>query len=175
MSAALPPRRARRHCLALLAAGCGALLAGCAQPPHSAADAGRSDFWSGRLAVQVEESGDAAAQSFSAGFTLSGSASAGELRLFTPLGNALAELRWAPGHAALRSSDGERASPSLQQLTHELTGVDLPVEALFAWLHGDAVQVAGWQANLSRLGDGRLVAVRHTPAPQATLRLVLER
>lgn len=179
MSAALAPRLlsrpARRRCLAVLAASCGALLVGCAQPLRPPAAAGRSDFWSGRLAVLVEEFQGVAAQSFSAGFALSGSASAGELLLYTPLGNALAELRWASGHAALRSSEGERTADSLQQLTYELTGVELPVEALFAWLHGDAVQVAGWQAELSRLADGRLVAVRHAPAPQATLRLVLQR
>ncbi|WP_335645428.1 lipoprotein insertase outer membrane protein LolB [Melaminivora suipulveris] len=162
----------RRRWLGLLAAGGTALLSGCAQPPRAASDAQRGDFWSGRLAVQVE--GDAA-RSFSAGFTLAGSASAGSLLLYTPLGNALAELRWTPQHAVLKQGDRERSSTSLQQLARDLTGVDLPIEALFAWLHGDAVQAAGWQADLSRLQDGRLVASRHAPEPQATLRVVLER
>ncbi len=166
-----PPCPARRRCLALLAAA-GALAGGCAQPPRPPQDAPRADAWSGRLAVQVE---DDAARSFSAGFALTGSAQAGQLQLYTPLGNALAELRWRPGQAVLDSGGSQRESASLHQLARELAGVDLPIEALFAWLHGDAVQAAGWQADLSRLGEGRLTAVRHQPAPQAWLRLVLER
>ncbi len=169
MSAAL----ARRRCLALLAAGAAAVVAGCAQPPRAAPDAPpRSDLWSGRLAVQVE--GDTA-RSFSAGFTLAGSAEAGQLLLYSPLGNALAELRWTAQGAVLENRDGRRESASLRQLAQELAGVELPLEALFAWLHGEAMPAPGWQVDLSRLADGRLAAVRHAPAPQATLRLMLER
>ncbi|AVP59134.1 hypothetical protein C7H73_13530 [Pulveribacter suum] len=162
------PERARLG-LAVLAA---AWLAGCAKPPRPAEGEDRADRWSGRLAVQVD---DAAAQSFSAGFVLSGSAREGTLTLYNPLGNTLAELGWQPGRALLKTGGQLRESPSLHDLVRELTGTELPIEALFGWLHGQAVQASGWQADLSRLTDGRLVATRHTPAPQAVLRLVLER
>ena len=120
--------------------------------------------------MQVE---DAAAQSFSAGFELKGNPEAGELMLFNPLGNALARLEWAPGRALLHNGDERRESASLQALVQELTGSDLPVAALFGWLKGEAVQAAGWQADLSGLERGRLTAVRHAPAPQTTLRVIL--
>jgi len=162
------PERARLG-LTVLAA---AWLAGCVQPPRPAAGEERPDRWSGRLAVQVE---DAAAQSFSAGFVLAGSARQGSLTLYNPLGNTLAELGWQPGQALLKTGGQERESSSLHELVRDLTGTDLPIDALFDWLHGQAVQAAGWQADLSRLADGRLVATRHTPAPQTVLRLVLER
>lgn len=165
---ARPPERARLG-LAMLAA---AWLAGCAQPPRAPVGQERPDRWSGRLAVQVE---DAAAQSFSAGFVLAGSAGEGTLTLYNPLGNTLAELGWRPGQALLKTGGQLRESPSLHELVRELTGTELPIEALFGWLHGQTVQASGWQADLSRLADGRLVATRHTPAPQAVLRIVLER
>ncbi len=164
------PERTRLNLLVLA----GALVAGCAGPPRAATDAAPPGHWSGRLAVQVEGD-DAAARSFSAGFVLTGSADRGALTLYTPLGSTLAELRWTAQHALLSSSDGQRESDSLQQLVRDVTGTDVPIVALFAWLGGNAVSAAGWQADLSRLEDGRLVATRHTPAPQATLRVVLER
>lgn len=145
-----------------------ALLSACAQPPRPAS--GAADHWSGRLAVQVE---DAASQSFSAGFELLGSPRAGELILFNPLGNVMAQLQWWPGHALLRNGGEQRQSTSLEALVLELTGSDLPIAALFGWLKGEAVQAAGWQADLSALAAGRLTATRHTPAPQTTLRVVL--
>ena len=161
-----PPSPARRFVLAGLAAA--ALLSACAQPPRPAA--GTADHWSGRLAVQVE---DASAQSFSAGFELKGAPDAGELTLFNPLGNTLARLEWSPGHALLLNGHERRQSASLQALVLELVGSDLPIAALFGWLKGEAVQAAGWQADLGALDSGRLAATRHTPAPQTTLRIIL--
>ena len=155
------PRPARGR---LLLAGLAlALLGACAQPPRPAG--GAADHWSGRLAVQVE---DASAQSFSAGFELQGSPQAGELTLFNPLGNVMAQLQWR-----LRNGSEQRQSTSLQALVLELTGSDLPIAALFGWLKGEAVQATGWQADLSALGQGRLTATRHTPAPQTILRVAL--
>lgn len=115
-----------------------------------------------------------ARQSFSAFFVLEGSKELGNLRLSTPLGTVLAELVWSPEGAVLTSSQGDRKASSLNALLAEALGSPVPVEALFAWLRGDALQAAGWRANLSELSEGRLLAVRETP-PRSTLRLVLDR
>ena len=147
------------------------LLAACAQPPRPAG--GAADHWSGRLAVQVEEDANTPPQSFSAGFELKGSPDAGELTLFNPLGTTLARLEWLPGRALLHSGQERRESTSLQALVLELTGSDLPIAALFGWLKGEAVQAAGWEADLGALDNGRLTATRHTPAPRTTLRIAL--
>lgn len=158
------PRRGRL----LLATLATALLAACAQPPRPAS--GAADHWSGRLALQIE---DGSAQSFSAGFELQGSPDAGALTLFNPLGNIIAELRWTPGRATLNNGSEQRQSSSLQTLVRELTGSDLPIAALFGWLRGEQVHATNWQADLSALDKGRLTATRHTPTPQAVLRVVL--
>ena len=99
----------------------------------------------------------------------------GELDDVVPLGTVLAELQWAPGHAELRSPQGERTASSLDELLEQALGSAIPVQALFAWLHGDATTAAGWQADLSRLSDGQLTAVRSAPLPRATLRIALDR
>lgn len=145
-------------------------LTACALPPRKSADAGQPS-WSGRLALQVE--GDQR-NSFSAGFELLGTAQAGELSLYSPLGATLAQLRWSPGMAELVAEGKRREYPSIEALTQEATGTALPLAALFAWLAGHAADVPGWQADLSRIADGRLQARRSDPLPVADLRIVLQ-
>ena len=145
-------------------------LAGCAQPPqHGVAE---EPTWSGRIALQVD---DASSQSFSAMFELRGSAQNGGLVLLSPLGNRLAQLGWQNGHAQLQNGQETRSSDSLDSLLQEVTGTRIPVEALFSWLQGTQVSATGWQADLSGIDSGRLVARRDDPAPRATLRIALTR
>ena len=154
-------------------------LAGCAHQSKAdggaAAAAAQSGFWSGRLAVIVEGEGvEAAPQSFSAAFELSGNAREGELLLSTPLGNALARILWQPGSALLHDGKGQHAYTSLDELVERTTGAAVPVRTLFAWLHGQPQDVAGWHADLSGLKNGRLTARRSAPQPFAELRVVLD-
>ncbi len=156
-----------RWCLAI------ALLwmTGCAQSVKNSAN--EENFWSGRLALQVE---DQASQSFSALFELRGSAQNGGLVLISPLGNRLAQLDWKDGHAQLTTGAKQtRESDSLDNLLHEATGTRIPVAALFSWLQGMQATAPGWQADLSGIADGRLLARRTDPVPQATLRIALTR
>jgi outer membrane lipoprotein LolB len=150
---------------------CAVLLAGCAHVRSSRQTADPSPFWNGRLALQVEGS---AAQSFSASFELKGSAEAGELILFNPLGGTVARMLWQPGSATLYANGEVRSFDSLEALVAQATGTPLPLAALFDWLHGSDTPVQGWQTDLSRLGDGRLTAMRNQPLPTATLRIVLD-
>ena len=144
-------------------------LAGCAQPQLTPTGSQRT-LWTGRMALQVQEQ---AAQSFSASFELSGSAQQGQLVLLNFLGGTVARLQWRIGHAEVTTGQNTRTSESLETLLQDVLGADIPVAALFSWLQGMQVAAAGWQADLSAIADGRLVAQRHTPEPQATLRIVL--
>lgn len=149
------------------------LLAGCALPPKTTTETlSERTYWSGRLVLQVEEQ---ATQSFAAGFELQGNATHGELTLLSPLGNVLAQLQWAPGRASLQSGGQTRASESLDALLEQMTGTPLPVLALFSWLRGLQTTVAGWQADLHSIDQGKLVATRYEPAPRTTLRVAFER
>lgn len=162
----------RRGLLASLAL-CG-LLAACAQPPAPAPSTDPANgAWSGRLSLLVD---DPSAQSFNAGFELTGRPEQGQLTVFNPLGNVVARLEWSPGHAVLLDGQKRTESDSLEQLVQTLTGSALPVSALFSWLRGEAVQTPGWQVELGALQEhGRLVARRFSPMPQATLRIILSR
>ncbi|PJI98852.1 outer membrane lipoprotein LolB [Acidovorax sp. 69] len=161
-----PPLRRWIWCMAL----CMLWIVGCAQPTSKTV--AEEDMWSGRLALQIEGQ---ASQSFSAMFELHGNAQNGVLVLLSPLGNRLAQLNWKDGHAQLQSGQETRTSESLDALLQDVTGTRIPIAALFSWLHGTQTTATGWQADLSGIAEGRLVARRDDPAPQATLRIALTR
>jgi outer membrane lipoprotein LolB len=150
--------------------GCAMFLGACATPPPSTQP--HEAAWSGRLSVRVDSD---PAQSFSAGFELRGSPQTGELQLTSPLGNTLATVQWSPQGAALRQGTHVTQRSSLDQLSTELSGTQLPLAALFGWLQGQASEdTHGWQADLTRQPEGRITARRSAPLPAAELRLVFQ-
>jgi outer membrane lipoprotein LolB len=163
----------RRAAARMLGAFAVALLAGCATPtPPGVQTVSRaSEAWTGRLSLNVESE---PAQSYSALFDLRGNPQAGELRLTSPIGSTLAQLRWAPGEAILDKGGESRRFESVEALIEAATGAAIPVGALFAWLAGRDEPVAGWRANLSQVSTGRLQATRESPRPRADLRIVFE-
>lgn len=150
------------------------LLLGCAQPVARAplADGEAQAYWRGRLALRVDNSPEPV--SFFVNFELSGAARRGELLLSSPLGTTLAQLRWSTQAALLRTNGQARAFDSLDALATEATGTAIPIAALFEWLQGRPAAADGWQADLTQLEAGRLVARRSQPAPAAELRLILD-
>ena len=160
----------RRHCL--LWAPAVLLLSACAQTPLRAPlTAGPRTQWNGRLSLRVDTD---PVQSMAAGFDLRGSAGAGELSLYTPLGSTLARLLWSPGTAELQWNGQPRNFDSMDALTTEATGTALPIAGLFLWLNGDPAQMPGWSAHLRGLNEGKLLARRTTPTPTVELRLIFE-
>lgn len=113
-------------------------------------------------------------QSFSAAFELLGDPERGELQFFTPLGSTMADIHWAPGGAVLQARGESRKFSDLAQLIEEVLGTDVPVAALFAWLAGQTQEAHGWQVDLSRRAQGKILARRLSHAPQAELRVILE-
>ena len=163
----LPGRRAAGALLLSL------LLTACATVPKPPAGASQ-EFgpWSGRLAVTVQ---DRPGESFAAGFELKGNPERGELELMSPLGGTLGLLQWQPGKATLRSNSRTMEYESLDTLVTQVAGTPIPVAALFDWLRGVETPVPGWKPDLSGLPQGRIVAIRTHPQPQADLRVLLER
>jgi outer membrane lipoprotein LolB len=145
-------------------------LTGCATPRPKPTDT--DSFWSGRLALQLQSTPP---QNWSASFELQGSAEQGQMTLLSPIGSTLARLSWTPQAALLEQGQVKTESSNLQNLSQRLTGTDLPIAALFEWLTGKAADAPGWQVDLSAHPEGRLSARRSTPAPEAVLRIVLDR
>jgi outer membrane lipoprotein LolB len=127
--------------------------------------------WQGRLAVRV--TGDTPS-SFSANFELQGSPGNGQLVLTTALGTTLARIHWAPGVATLDGGGNSQRFDSLQALTLQAVGTDLPVAGLFGWLQGHPGTVDGWTAHLDQLSQGRLSAQRSMPLPAVELKVALD-
>jgi outer membrane lipoprotein LolB len=160
-------------------------MSGCAIPTKNAAtslQAGKTVStgpYAGRMSLKIDAVdpqalGPQQGQFFSASFELTGNAQAGQLTLISPLGSVLAALNWADSTAQLRANGELRSFKSLDALVLHATGAAIPVASLFSWLAGVEAPVPGWQADLSRLSNGRLVARRLEPLPTAELRLVLE-
>ena len=157
------------------------LAAGCSTVPPPAS----GDVLAGRLVLQISPGAHTPAQQWSAGFELRGSAQAGELDLTSPLGTTVAQARWRPGQAELDQGGERRAFPDLGELSRQLLGENVPLEALFDWLRGRPWPAAshertaqgfvqqGWSVDLSGLGEGRLTA-RRDQAPTILLRARLE-
>jgi outer membrane lipoprotein LolB len=161
------------------------LIAGCAYPTGARGlNDAETAQWRGRLALRVaadspvtqgESGAQPEAQSFSAGFELTGNAQTGSLLLFSPLGTTVAEMNWTPQTATLRTNGETRSFGSLAELLKQATGTDIPVASLFAWLAGDNVPTPGWLADLSQHALGRVVARRSDPLPAVELRLAIEK
>lgn len=163
----LPTRRACLRAAGLI--GAAVLLSACAAPTRSTSRG--SSLWTGRFALTIHND---PAESWSAGFELQGSASEGELQIQSPLGQRLANLHWSNRGAELRQGDRVTQRPTLDALSTELAGGAVPVAALFDWLQGRQAPASGWEADLSRQPEGRIVARRLQPLPTAELRLVFE-
>lgn len=152
------------------------LIAGCASPIRASTEKGvESTVWHGRLAIRIDpETQSAEPQSFSASFELTGTPSAGQLNLLTPIGSTAAALSWSPSTAVLSAQGEQRHFESLDALIQQAVGTDIPVAALFAWLAGTHMSTAGWTADLTQHAQGRITARRTNPLPGAELRLILD-
>lgn len=121
------------------------------------------------MAIKVD---DQPSQSFSTSFELKGGVQTGELNLLSPLGSTLARLTWNPDKASLRTPNSTQDFASLAALMVSATGTAIPVTALFDWLAGVPTPIEGWEVDLSRQPEGRLLARRTNPATE--LRVVLD-
>ena len=153
------------------------LIAGCAHKQgvtgiNDIRNEDKASFWTGRISLQIQSE---PVQAFFAGFELKGQADIGELTLISPLGNILGIMRWSPTEAVLEQNGSIKRFSSTNELLAQTTGTAVPVSALFDWLVGKNTPTPGWTADLSQQGNGRITAKRTEPAPQADLRIVLDK
>ena len=129
-------------------------------------------YWAGRISLQIHSDPP---QAFFAGFELKGRTETGELALISPLGSILGLMRWSPTEATLEQGGIVRRFASTDELLSKATGAAVPLSALFDWLAGTNTSAAGWVADLAQQANGRIYAKRLSPAPQAELRIVLNK
>jgi outer membrane lipoprotein LolB len=155
--------------------------------------------WSGRLVLKLAPFGAEPAQGVNVAFDVQGIPKEGQLDLSTPMGTLIAQVRWQQALATLTTADGAQAYDSLDALTQRALGESLPVTAMLSWLQGhpaadqpwrpasassaptsaspEQFTQAGWEVDLSALGQGTLLAQR--PATEqrrgVSLRVRLDR
>lgn len=128
--------------------------------------------WEGRLSLKVLQQPP---EQFSVNFKLNGLPQAGELHLYSALGNTLAVARWTPQHAQMQQGQDVQTFESMEALTKTITGAALPVPALMAWLDQDGPELAGWSfKSESTAGGRRIYAQRQFPLPALQLTLLLD-
>jgi len=146
------------------------MLVACSAPSKRQEYVTPNDVWEGRLSVQV--AGDAPLR-ISADFFLEGTARRASLTLNSPLGTRMARMQWDATSATLESGDQKRSFDSVDAMTTHSLGSALPMQAIFAWLHGRPETAPGWELQtLDRLqGRIRARSVDRTPAVQIDLLL----
>ena len=125
-------------------------------------------IWRGRLALSIEQQPP---ERWQANFVLMGSPAEGELHILSPLGTLLAKATWRPDSAAIQRGSTRTAYADTASMTAALTGADLPLSALFAWLQGQDMQVSGW--HIEHPATHLVIAQRETPLPVLKLRIAL--
>jgi outer membrane lipoprotein LolB len=153
-----------------LIGGIGLLTACSSVPTVPAPSTGTSLIREGRLFLRVDSTPPTVTQ---ADISLQGTAEAGQLTLFGPLGITQGSLRWGPGEAVWTRGAEERRFNSLDSLLTQTLGTALPVPTVFAWLEGQAVELDGWELLSLPSDQHPLVARRLRPAPTLELRLRL--
>lgn len=130
--------------------------------------------WTGRLSVRLDGN---PVQLWTAAFRLVGTPQTGQLDLYGPLGATLAQARWTPGLAVLDQGREQRQYATMDDLTEDLLGERVPMQAFYDWLTLAARrEVPGWQVDDSRRDRGLLRASRpgQPDAPAVLLTVVLD-
>jgi outer membrane lipoprotein LolB len=133
-----------RRPLAAFAAALAFALAGCATPPSTpepTARDGPPNLWTGRFAATVSDAapdGSGAREERSSGrFSLRVEDARTQLELSSPLGQTMAQVWLADGHATLLAADGKTwQAPSAEALTEQVFGWRVPLGNLPDWLEG---------------------------------------
>jgi outer membrane lipoprotein LolB len=147
------------------------LVAGCASQKSSFPELPFEKAWSGRLLLKTDSQPPS---QFSALFELSGSPQSGRLSLSSPLGVTLASVTWQPGVAELRSAGERKNYASLDDLSEAMTGIPVPVAALFSWFDGEPLKADGWTSVNENGKTHQLIARRAHPLPVAEILLLLD-
>ena len=153
------------------------LIAGCAYNQRTTAvndtkNEAEESIWTGRISLKMQSE---PVQAFFAAFELKGQPGNGELTLISPLGSILGIMRWSPTEATLEQNGSTKRFASTDELLMQTTGAAVPVSALFDWLGGKNTTTPGWTADLSQQANGLIIAKRTSPAPEAELRIVLDK
>jgi outer membrane lipoprotein LolB len=130
------------------------LLTACAGVPREqplARDQLEDFVLEARFSLRVSQPGKAP-QSAGGRLSWQQKGAGGRILLSSPLGFALAEITSEPGHATLRTANGEvRESDNPERLIEDMTGQRLPVQRIPDWLLGRA----GNQATMTHDPAGR--------------------
>ncbi|MEN9451071.1 MAG: hypothetical protein RLZZ369_130 [Pseudomonadota bacterium] len=172
-------------------------LTGCQTAPRPMiplppVDQAAAQQWQGHFSIKLGPWGTQAAEGQSFTFYLQSTPKTGQLDLMTPLGTQLAQVNWSPQGTRIESSEGTQQFASLTEMSQQLLGEDVPLQALPHWLQGMpspdlpparisadhlGFEQAGWTIDAHGLPNGKLQATRAQTSAQRliTIKVRLER
>lgn len=152
----------------------------------------RQQQWQGHFSVKLGQWGQQSSEGQSFTFYLQSDAQVGQLDLMTPLGTQLAQVIWSPNGTRIESAQGTQRYASLSDLSVQLLGEEIPLQALPHWLQGipspnlpaaitladhSGFEQGGWRIDVHALSEGKLAATRPQTTAQRliTIKVRLER
>lgn len=160
-------RRLPTLCLALVLSA----LVGCAVPPPAAPRDATApvDQWRGRLVVTHFT---ASGPSVQAGqFELGGNPQRGWLNLYSPMGQAVAELSWSAQGVIWKQSDRMQGFDRFEDWSVHWLGTSLPAQAWFDVLQGRPSPHPDW--TMERPTPRRWLLI-HANAPRVEIKLTVD-
>lgn len=173
------------------------LLTGCQTAPQPMiplppVDQAATQQWQGHFSIKLGPWGTQGTEGQSFTFYLQSTTKTGQLDLMTPLGTQLAQVNWNPQGTRIHSSEGSQQFASLKDMSEQLLGEDVPLQALPHWLQGmpspdlpsaqisadhTGFEQAGWTIEAHGLLNGKLQATRNQTSTQRliTIKVRLER
>lgn len=165
------------------------MFAGCQTAPKPMIplppiDQAATQQWQGHFSIKLGPWETQAAEGQSFTFYLQSTSKTGQLDLMTPLGTQLAQVNWSPQGTRIDSSEGTQQFASLKDMSEQLLGEDVPLQALPHWLQGmpspdlpaatvsadhTGFDQAGWTIDAHGLPNGKLQATR---SQTSNLRLI---
>lgn len=145
------------------------------EPPALKAEQAQTQQWQGHFSIKLGPWGKQGSEGQSFTFYLQSGTQSGELDLMTPLGTQLAQVTWSPSGTRIESAQGSQQYASLNALSEQLLGEDVPLQALPHWLQGlpsptlstaviladhTGFEQAGWTIDAHGLPEGKLQATR---------------
>ena len=173
-------------------------LTGCQTPPPKPmvplphVDQAATQQWQGHFSIKLGPWGTQSGEGQSFTFYLQSASRTGQMDLMTPLGTQLAQVNWDPQGTRIESSEGTQQFASLKDMSQQLLGEDVPLQALPHWLQGmpspdlptatisadhTGFDQAGWTIDAHGLPNGKLQATRSQTSTQRliTIKVRLER
>ncbi|NBS72600.1 MAG: hypothetical protein EBT78_02430 [Betaproteobacteria bacterium] len=146
-------------------------LTACAQLPKTNSTSHNDLLIQGRLSLQIDSS---PSQVLFAPFEMRGSASKGQIDIYSPLGSILAQAMWDSEQAVLINGQRRQVFANMNDLEQKLLGTPISLPEVIQFYQSKSITpvLKGWV--VKRETPERLVLDRNEPLPHIQLKIQID-